>query len=412
MHQNQKNQMTVNTMEGDMKMPAQSPPSPAQPETDSTGNSIDANVASNTAGSLSDATTVSHRGIMETTGQASSFGELDPAAIAAIFSTLLAENPALGQMHERLVLQTKKNSEDEFWASLEPLLEDYCEHNPGIAKVGTSSLKRPPSSHSSGDGAAGDNSIQANERRKNEQRSESLLTDSQAVGPAANVKGQDELKQDVADQKDSSGDVSQPGIADATTQTAATGRSKKPHASGDEATGQKSDQASKRRRNDQTAQRTESLADFQAFESDWVETTDQDELKAVADQKKRAINLWNDVRGDVGVDAKVADVIAEKLDKGLVPPVFHAYCALYQKMCAVEDAEENARVSMEEMELLRPEIIDVRDEVNLESHSFAQIASIPASEQGSDTTHQRLRREESWESSFQRYCKNNRRYNG
>jgi hypothetical protein len=105
-----RNSSTVNTMEGDMKMPAQSPPSPAQPETDSTGNSIDANVASNTAASLSYDTTVSHRGNMETTEQtSSSFEELDPAAIAAIRSTLLAENPALGQMHERLVLKTKKN---------------------------------------------------------------------------------------------------------------------------------------------------------------------------------------------------------------------------------------------------------------------------------------------------------------
>jgi hypothetical protein len=198
-------------------------------------------------------------------------------------------------------------------------------------------------------------------------------------------KGQDELKQDVADQKDSSGDDSQPGIAGATTQTADTGCFKKPHASGDEATGQKSDQASKRRRNDQTAQQTELLADFQAFESDWVETTDQDEHKAVADQKKRAINLWNDVRRVIGVDAKVADVVAEKLGKGLVPPIFHAYCAVYRKMCVEENTEENARVSMEKIELLRPEIIDVRDEVNFESHPFAQIASIPASEQGSDT---------------------------
>jgi transcription initiation factor TFIIH subunit 1 len=70
----------------------------------------------------------------------SSFGELDPAAIAVTRSALLAANAALRQQHKYLVTETNTVSEDDFWETHQHLLEDEYARISGIAKAGTSSV--------------------------------------------------------------------------------------------------------------------------------------------------------------------------------------------------------------------------------------------------------------------------------
>jgi hypothetical protein len=82
---------------------------------------------------------------------------------------------------------------------------------------------------------------------------------------------------------------------------------------------------------------------------------------AVAVQKERALELWKVVRDAVDIDELVADMVTEKLKNGLVPPVFHAYCALSQRKPVTENTMGDADVSKKAIEL-RADEADVRGE--------------------------------------------------
>lgn len=70
----------------------------------------------------------------------SSFGELDPTAVAVTRSALLAANAALRQQHKYLVTETSTVSEDDFWKTHQHLLEDEYARISGMARAGTSSV--------------------------------------------------------------------------------------------------------------------------------------------------------------------------------------------------------------------------------------------------------------------------------
>jgi hypothetical protein len=175
--------------------------------------------------------------------------------------------------------------------------------------------------------------------------------------------------------------VSERGL-ETTEQTASSEHLKRTSSSypdGNEAAGHKSqDRPGKKQRNAQTTQG--SVSNKEAYEPKLAETADRDELDTspICVQKGRALVLWK----AVDVDDKLANVIKGKLEDGLVPPVFHVYCAVFQG----KRAKGNVGVSKEAIELLRPEIPDGRDE---ESQPSEPIATITEGEAGTDTLSQK-----------------------
>jgi len=69
-----------------------------------------------------------------------SFGELDPTALAVTRSSLLAANPGLRTQHHYLVQETQTLSEDDFWKTHNDLLEEQYARMSGMTKAGSSSL--------------------------------------------------------------------------------------------------------------------------------------------------------------------------------------------------------------------------------------------------------------------------------
>ena len=69
-----------------------------------------------------------------------SFGELDPTALAVTRSSLLASNPGLRAQHHYLVQETQTLSEDDFWKTHNDLLEEEYARISGMTKAGSSSL--------------------------------------------------------------------------------------------------------------------------------------------------------------------------------------------------------------------------------------------------------------------------------
>jgi transcription initiation factor TFIIH subunit 1 len=69
-----------------------------------------------------------------------SFGELDPTAVAVTRSALLAANAALRQQHKYLVTETSTVAEEDFWKTHQHLLEDEYARISGMARAGTSSV--------------------------------------------------------------------------------------------------------------------------------------------------------------------------------------------------------------------------------------------------------------------------------
>ena len=68
------------------------------------------------------------------------FGEMDPIALAVTRSSLLAAHPALRQQHTYLVQETQTIGEDDFWYTHKDLVEDEYAKIVGYAQAGTSSL--------------------------------------------------------------------------------------------------------------------------------------------------------------------------------------------------------------------------------------------------------------------------------
>jgi len=69
-----------------------------------------------------------------------SFGTMDPTAVAVTRSALLAANAALRQQHKYLVTDENSTvSEDDFWKTHQHLLEEEYARISGLAKAGTSS---------------------------------------------------------------------------------------------------------------------------------------------------------------------------------------------------------------------------------------------------------------------------------
>lgn len=71
-----------------------------------------------------------------------SFGELDPTALAVTRSTLLAAHPNLRQQHHYLVTETNTVTEEDFWKTHQDLLEEEYARMSGVAKAGSTSLLR------------------------------------------------------------------------------------------------------------------------------------------------------------------------------------------------------------------------------------------------------------------------------
>lgn len=69
-----------------------------------------------------------------------SFGELDPTALAVTRSSLLAANPSLRAQHHYLVQETDTLSEEDFWKTHNDLLEEEYARISGMTKAGSSSL--------------------------------------------------------------------------------------------------------------------------------------------------------------------------------------------------------------------------------------------------------------------------------
>ena len=82
-----------------------------------------------------------HAATTPTTGLAStSFGELDPTALAVTRSSLLAANPSLRAQHHYLVQETGTLTEDDFWTTHHDLLEEEYARISGMTRAGSSSL--------------------------------------------------------------------------------------------------------------------------------------------------------------------------------------------------------------------------------------------------------------------------------
>lgn len=71
---------------------------------------------------------------------ATSFGELDPTALAVTRSSLLAANPGLRTQHQYLVQETQTLTEEDFWKTHQDLLEEEYARISGMTRAGTSSL--------------------------------------------------------------------------------------------------------------------------------------------------------------------------------------------------------------------------------------------------------------------------------
>lgn len=69
-----------------------------------------------------------------------SFGALDPTALAVTRSSLLASNPGLRTQHHYLVQETQTVSEEDFWKTHNDLLEEEHARISGMTKAGSSSL--------------------------------------------------------------------------------------------------------------------------------------------------------------------------------------------------------------------------------------------------------------------------------
>ena len=75
-----------------------------------------------------------------TSSKSSSFGEMDPTALAVTRSSLLAANPVLRQQHAYLVEESQTLSEHDFWETHHHLVEEEYARLAGLARAGTSSL--------------------------------------------------------------------------------------------------------------------------------------------------------------------------------------------------------------------------------------------------------------------------------
>ena len=75
------------------------------------------------------------------TATTTSFGTMDPTAVAVTRSALLAANAALRQQHKYLVTDAENStvSEEDFWKTHQHLLEEEYARISGLAKAGTSS---------------------------------------------------------------------------------------------------------------------------------------------------------------------------------------------------------------------------------------------------------------------------------
>lgn len=69
-----------------------------------------------------------------------SFGELDPTAVAVTRSSLLAANPSLRAQHHYLVQETETVTEEDFWTVHNDLLEEEHARISGMTRAGSSSL--------------------------------------------------------------------------------------------------------------------------------------------------------------------------------------------------------------------------------------------------------------------------------
>jgi transcription initiation factor TFIIH subunit 1 len=71
---------------------------------------------------------------------ATSYGVLDPTALAVTRSSLLAANPTLRAQHQYLVHESKTLKEEDFWLTHQDMLEEEYARISGLTRAGTSSL--------------------------------------------------------------------------------------------------------------------------------------------------------------------------------------------------------------------------------------------------------------------------------
>jgi hypothetical protein len=89
-----------------------------------------------------------------------------------------------------------------------------------------------------------------------------------------------------------------------------------------------------------------------ASESPFGPGADSNDNDPINIQKGRALGLWKSVCRALKVPDDVVTTVTERLELGLVPPVFHAYVALFQRMGGAKKLQQDETVSAKEDEMI------------------------------------------------------------
>jgi hypothetical protein len=96
----------------------------------------------------------------------------------------------------------------------------------------------------------------------------------------------------------------------------------------------------------------------------------------VAIQKKRAAALWHTVCRALKIPNDNVDTVFKRLELGLVPPVFHAYVALFQRMGGAKKLQQDKMASASENEMISQGL------EKLPSMNFVTNGTAPSSQMG------------------------------
>jgi hypothetical protein len=89
-----------------------------------------------------------------------------------------------------------------------------------------------------------------------------------------------------------------------------------------------------------------------ASESPFGPGADSNDNDPIAIQKGRALGLWKSVCRALKVPDDVVTAVTERLELGLVPPVFHAYVALFQRMGGAKKLQQDDTISAKENDMI------------------------------------------------------------
>jgi hypothetical protein len=80
--------------------------------------------------------------------------------------------------------------------------------------------------------------------------------------------------------------------------------------------------------------------------------TDSHDEDPVVSQQGRALALWDTVCRELNVPEDVMKTVTERLEQGLVPPVFHAYSALFKTMGGTKKLQQDELASTKQNEMI------------------------------------------------------------